>query len=270
MGRGSRVPDLARQAANVVGAVSQFAVPTLTFRGDEITRLDEANPSVVVPGDYAFTIWTVVFALSLAYAVYQALPANRESVLLRRVGPFTAGAFLLNALWCALVPAGQFFASLVVLAGILVCLALAFAGLVRSARERGLGTAERWLVALPLGPFFGWITTANTVSLPSGIVQPGTPAEAAVGGVALILGGLLASAVVLIAAKSAPVTFYLTYGAAVLWGLVGVVAAQYDRAAITTGAAALSATVLALVLLAALRSGRLRSGLGGIAGPRAT
>ncbi|MDQ3317484.1 MAG: hypothetical protein M3522_09175, partial [Actinomycetota bacterium] len=79
--------DLARQVANVAGAVSQFAVPTLTFRGDAITRLDEANPSLVVPGDYAFTIWTLIFSLSLAYAVYQALPANRESLLLRRIGP---------------------------------------------------------------------------------------------------------------------------------------------------------------------------------------
>lgn len=260
--------DIVRQAANVAGAILQFAVPTLTFRGDAITRLDEANPSVVVPGDYAFTIWTLIFALSLAYAAYQALPASRESLLLRRVGPFTAGAFLLNALWCALVPAGQFFASLVVLAGILACLALAFAGLVRTARGRDLGTAERWLVALPLGPFFGWITTANTVSLPSGLVQPGTPAEAAVGGVCLILGGLLASAVVLVAARrTAPATFYLSYGTAVLWGLAGVVAAQYDRSVLTTVAAALSALILALILFGASRERRSRGGTDATARP---
>ena len=262
--------DMVRQAANVVGSVAQFAVPTLTFRGDAITRLDEANPSVVVPGDYAFTIWTLIFALCVAYAVYQALPANRESILLRRVGPFTAGAFLLNALWCALVPAGQFFASLVVLAGILACLALAFVGLVRTARERRLGTAERLLVALPLGPFFGWITTANTVSLPSGIVQAGTPAEAAVGGVSLVIGGLLASAVVLIAAKGTPAAFYVGYGTSVLWGLAGVMVAQYDRSLLTTGAAALAAVTLALVLLGALRAARARPNLRGIARPKAT
>ena len=118
-----RAADIVRQASNVAGAVLQFAVPTLTFRGSEITRLDEANPSLVVPGDYAFTIWSLIFVLSLVYAVYQALPANRESSLLRRIGPFTAGAFGLNALWCALIPAEQFFAALVVLVGIFACLA---------------------------------------------------------------------------------------------------------------------------------------------------
>jgi len=200
--------------------------------------------------------------LSLAYAVYQTLPANRENALLRRVGWCTAGAYLLNALWCVLVPAQQFFASLVVLVGILACLVLAFAGLVRTARERSLGTAERWLVALPLGPLFGWITTANTVSLPSGVVQAGSPAEALLGGVFLILGGLLASAVVLVARVSVPATFYLTYGAAVLWGLAGVVVAQFDRSLVTTGAASLSAVLLALVLLGVLLRGRSRSAAG--------
>ena len=156
------------------------------------------------------------------------------------------------------------------LAGILDCLAFAFAGLVRTARGRSLGTAERLLVALPLGPFFGWITTANTVSLPSGIVQAGTPAEAAVGGLALVIGGLLASAVVLIAAKGAPATFYLAYGTAVLWGLAGVVVAQYDRSLLTTGAATLSAIVLAVVLLLAPRVAGVRSNLGGISGLKST
>lgn len=260
--------DLVRQAANVTGAILQFAVPTLTFRGGAITRLDESNPSLVVPGDYAFTIWSLIFLLSLAYAGYQALPANRTSPLLRKVGPFTAGASLLNALWCVLIPAEQFFAALVVLVGIFACLALAFAGLVRTARERGLGAAEPWLVALPLGPFFGWITTANIVSLPSGIVRAGSPSEALLGGVFLILGGLLASAVVLIAArKGVPTTFQLAYGAAVLWGLLGVVAAQYDRSVLTTVAAALSALVLALILFGTSCERRRRRGTDATARP---
>ena len=89
-------------------------------------------------------------------------------------------------------------------------------------------------------------------------------------GVALVIGGLLASAVVLIAAKSAPATFYLAYGTAVLWGLAGVVVAQYDRSLLTTGAATLSAIVLAVVLFLALRVAGARSNLGGISGLKST
>jgi hypothetical protein len=114
-------------------------------------------------------------------------------------------------------------------------------------------TAERRTLS-PSG-----VPTSNTVSLPSEIVQPGTSAEAAVGGVSLVLGGLIASAVVPTAAKSAPAIFYLACGMAVLWGLAGVVVAQYDRSLLTTGAATLSAIVLALVLLAALRVAGARS-----------
>jgi hypothetical protein len=55
-----------------------------------------------------------------------------------------------------------------------------------------------------------------------------------------------------------------------LWGLAGVVVAQYDRSPLTTGAATLSAIVLTLVLLAALRVAGARSTLGGISGLKCT
>jgi hypothetical protein len=43
-----------------------------------------------VPAGYAFTIWSLIFTLSLGYAVWQALPSERENPLLRRVGWLTA------------------------------------------------------------------------------------------------------------------------------------------------------------------------------------
>src|SRR3712207_7276028 len=83
--------DVVRQVANVVGALFQVGAPVLT--GEAVGRVSAENSTLVVPADYAFSIWGLIFSLCLAYAAYQALPANRESPLLRRVGPFTAGAF---------------------------------------------------------------------------------------------------------------------------------------------------------------------------------
>ncbi len=68
--------DLLRQVANVIGAIFQVAVPILT--GPAIGRVSDENRSLVVPADYAFVIWNLIFFLSLVYTVYQALPANRE------------------------------------------------------------------------------------------------------------------------------------------------------------------------------------------------
>ena len=95
--------DVARQAANVVGALFQLGMTAGASAAIQGV-VDEGPRSLVEPALYAFTIWALIFALSLAYAAYQALPAKRESPLSRRVGPFTAAAFFCTGLWSVFVP----------------------------------------------------------------------------------------------------------------------------------------------------------------------
>ena len=116
--------DAARQAANLAGALFQIGAPVLT--SEAVGRISAENGTLVVPADYAFSIWGLIFLLCLAYAAYGALPANRESPLLRRVGWFSAGAFLLNGLWEVLFPARQFLFAQVVIVAIFVCAAVAY------------------------------------------------------------------------------------------------------------------------------------------------
>jgi hypothetical protein len=253
--------DLARQAANVVGALFQVgATAAASVTIQEV--VDQGPRSLVEPALYAFAIWALIFALSLAYAAYGALPANRENPLLRRAGWFTAGAFFCTGMWSVFVPLRQFALAQLMLLGIFAFLLFAYLRLARYASERGLGAGERWLVALPLGPFLGWVTAANAVSLTAeavrrGLVTPGSAGEAALGAVLLLLGSLLACAVIL-AGRGGPVQGYLTYGATVLWAFAGIVINQYAVSPATTGAALLAAALVAVALVGALRGGRPR------------
>ena len=257
MSRGSR-QDLARQAANVFGTLFQIGAPILT--GEAVGRVSAENGTLVVPANYAFVIWSPIFLLCLAYAAYQALPTNRESPLLRRVGWFSAGAFFSNGLWEILFPARQFLLAQGVIVVIFVCAAVAYLRLARS--ERGvLSAAERWLVVLPLGLLFGWITAATLVSFATtfvalGLLEGGI-GEAILGAALLLTGGLVASAV-LVVGEAAPPQGYLAYAAAVLWALVAVVVNQYDASILTTGAALVAAVPVALVVASKLFSGRPR------------
>src|SRR5918993_2914490 len=214
--------DVARQIAVALGALFQVAVTTAA--GAAIQGVvDEGPRSLVEPALYAFTIWVLMFALSLAYAAYQALPSNRDNPLLRRMGPFTAAAFLCTGLWSVFVPLKQFGLPQLMLLGIFTCLLIAYLRLSQYAREHDLGIGERWLVALPLGLFLGWVTAANAVSLTAeavrrGLVAPGGAGEAFLGSALLLVGALLACAVIL-AGRTGPVQGFLTYGATVLWAL---------------------------------------------------
>ena len=251
MSKGAR-GDIARQAAVVLGAIFQVVAPALS--GPAIGRISAENPTLVVPGDYAFVIWTPIFLLALIYAVYQALPSNRESPLLRRIGWFSALAYFSNGLWEILFPARQFVLSQIVFVGIITGAVAAFVLV-----QRGAGSGsrfDRWLVAPAFGLLAGWVTAAFFVGLVTVLVATGVLSggivEALFGTLMLIVGGAVACAVIL-AGRDGPVQGYLAYGGAVLWALAGVVANQYQSSLITSATAVVCAVVVAAVLFIALR-----------------
>lgn len=246
----------ARWVAGLAGA--SFQVGATVVAGAAISEVvSEGPPSPVEPAGYAFGVWGVIFSLSLLFAVYQALPANRESAALRRVGWPVAGAFLCTGLWSVFVSLRQLGFAQGMLIGIFAFLLVAYLRLARS-DPGALGRAERWLVSSTVGNFLGWVTAANAVSLASeavrrGFVDAGGLGETLVGASLLICGGLLAAAVAG-AGGSGPPQAYLTFALTVLWALAAVVVAQYDASLVTTGAAVVAALP---VVVALLRGGRM-------------
>jgi hypothetical protein len=249
--------DTGRGTAGVVGAV--FQVGATVLAGAAISEVVSEGPqSLVEPAGYAFGVWTVIFFLSLLFAGYQALPANRGSEVLRRVGWPVAGAFVCTGLWSVFVSLRQLGFAQAMLLGILALLLVAYLRLARS-DPGALGRAERWLISLTVGIFLGWVTAANAVSLASetvrlGFVDAGRAGETLVGAVLLIFGGLLAAAITR-AGRGGPPQAYAAFSLTVLWALLAVVVAQYDASLVTTGAAVVAALPVLAVLL---RGGRAR------------
>ena len=60
-----------------------------------------ASATPVAPGTTAFSIWSVIYLGLIAYAVWQALPAQRESARQRSMGWLAAVSMLLNAGCCS-------------------------------------------------------------------------------------------------------------------------------------------------------------------------
>jgi hypothetical protein len=259
--------DLARQAATVVGALFQVLAGAIV----PIGAIAKETPSLVIPADYAFAIWGPIFLLCLAYAAYQALPANRHNPLLQRVGWFLAGAFFLNGLWEVLVPLRQPVVLQAILAGIFACLAVGYVRLVRSDRSVW-SRADRWLVALPLGLLFGWITAANVVSFNDTLVELGilgSGVGGALAGAFLLLAGAVLASVVILLSGAGPLQGLIAYAGAVLWALIGVVVNQYDASLLTTGAALVSGALVTIAIINTLRGRRPHIGASRSVRPRA-
>jgi hypothetical protein len=264
MSNASTPRDALRQSINVAGAVGQVLATFYVVRAGTVDYFNEPTAGgevPIIPAGYAFSVWGLIYAGSLAYAVYQALPVNRERPLLRRIGFATAIAFAATTGWLIVAQRPErvwgTVALIVVITG---ALASAFRELVRAERPAPFTATERYLVVAPISVFLGWVsvaTFANTASALrySEITAPGR-AESALSAVMIAAAAGAASWATAASRGNA------WYGGTVLWALVGIAVANVVRQpnALVAAVATLAAGgVLAALLTARRRTPRGRS-----------
>ena len=243
-----RLSDVGRQFLNVFAAI--FQVYAAYVAGDAVGAIARENRSLILPAGYAFSIWGPIFILCGAYALHQAMPAERENRRFRAIGWWTAAAFLANGAWTYAFTNRLFILAQAIIVVALVCALVAylrFARMTPSAASR-IDTA---IIGPALGLLAGWLTAATVVGFPSTLVSQGFDATrrgAEIGGAALLLlGGGIAVAALLLS-KSGLGAAWVAYGAAVLWALLAVIVEQRAASWLSAGAAALCALLIIAVM----------------------
>jgi hypothetical protein len=248
--------DVVRQALNVLGAAGQIAATAyLVGSGASDYLSGPAGAEVpIVPAGYAFAIWGPIYAGSLAYAVWQALPRNRARSVFRRAGWGTALAFAATAGWLVVAARPErVWGTVALFVVVAVGLAVAMRAVERDPSE--LSRAERWLVRAPIAVFSGWTSVAvfaNTATALrySGITRPG-------GETGLTL--LMLAASTALAARVAASTRNAWYAGTVAWAAVAIAVANVVATDRPRNVLVAVASVLgALVVGAAVRGRRRR------------
>lgn len=150
----------ARQLANVFFAIGQAGVPALGYAGlyGRTTGAEfQVIKTPVVPANYAFMLWSLIFLISLGYAFDQARPHKWDDPIYRKIGWLTAVAFAANTAW-SLVAQKEL---PLVLTGLifLVCVAVILpACLVMFKPE--VDKDHYWLPRLAVGLLAGWVSIA--------------------------------------------------------------------------------------------------------------
>ena len=221
--------DGLRQALNVAGAAGQIIATVYVVAAgtlDYVNQPTAGGDPAIIPAGYAFSIWGPIYAGSLAYAVYQALPAQRTRPLLRRIGFSTALAFAATAAWLLVAQRPErIWGTVGLIVVITGGLAAAFRELVRHTRAGETFTrGERYLVVAPLSVFLGWCsvaTFANTCSALryTGITAPGG-AEAALSALAIAAAAGGAAWATVVSRGNA------WYALTVVWALTAIAAAN--------------------------------------------
>jgi hypothetical protein len=244
----------------IIAAILQIAATALPALGigEPIGSQSDEVRSLVTPASWAFSIWGPLFAGSVVFAVYQAMPAQRTSGLLARLRWPAAGAFFGNALWALYT---QFFGlsaiSALIIIFTLVCLVRAYR--VFASWHPAFSRGQRWLAVLPLSALAAWLTAATIVNISASLLYHGVDAGEAgppIAAAVVLTGGVIASLALARGRGNPP------YALVFLWALAAIYAAGGQRAEFVAGAALVAAGLVAIGSAIGLKSAGLRRWFG--------
>jgi hypothetical protein len=228
--------------AAVGQAVSSFLVSAF---GGAFTTADRSGEPLIVPPGGTFTIWSVIIALSVGYAIWAESDRRPDLALRNRLTRPLLVSCVGFSVWLVAAELEPNWSTLVVflimLAGLLR--ALAYAQEQRTA-IRTWNPLARVLLWGTLGLYTGWSSVAVWLNLTTALVGSGAPitTPTAIVGQIAILTGAVGTAVA--------ITWYtrglLPYVATVAWALGGVIVSTVEEGyEVLTAAAGLG---LAIVL----------------------
>lgn len=123
------------------------------------------------PATYVFTtIWPVIYAGLLGWAIYQALPAQRDNPRFRAAAPWLMVNIILNGLWVFVFGMEAFISTLPIMAILVYTTVVAYRKL-EIGRAR-VGTWER-ILQIPVSIYLAWLTVATVANIASALIAAG-------------------------------------------------------------------------------------------------
>jgi translocator protein len=243
----------------------------LPIAGRATGEISDAFPSLVTPAGYVFSIWGLIYIGLVAYAVWQALPAQAANPRARALAAPVIVAHAANALWIFAwhnLAIGLSLLLMLVLLGSLMVIYVRLrgwggargaetpaarpargAGAPRSRTARGaaakalpLTTAERLVTRGTFSVYLGWITVATVANVTIWLIDLGFVTSF------LLLPAVAWAVIAVIVAAVIGIVMLrrfadLAYAAVLVWAFVGIVVMQSGTplvaAAAVVGAVAL-------------------------------
>jgi hypothetical protein len=135
----------------------------LPLNGQNTGEISDRFAIYFVPAGYVFSIWGIIYLGLIAFAVYQALPAQKDNQLLKKLASAYWIGSLANIAWIFLWHY-EFF-PLTLLAMITILATLIFIYRQMSEMKSGLEGSLNWFVRLPFSIYLGWISVATIANV---------------------------------------------------------------------------------------------------------
>jgi len=232
--------------------VNGLAGSTTILGGKDTAQISDANPTLITPAGYVFSIWGVIYILLGIFVVFQALPSEKGKGYKEDIGWLFVLSSIFNIAWLFLWQFEYLGLSVVLMFLLLASLISVYLRL--SIGKSKVGFREKLAVHVPFSVYLGWITIASIANVTVTLVSvnwDGFGISPETWATLIVIVALLITMLVLATRKD------IAYGLVIVWALVGIAAGQSGNQNIVNLAEASAIIVLialaATVLLTKLR-----------------
>jgi hypothetical protein len=217
----------------------------LPLNGQDTGEISDRFDIYFVPAGYVFSIWGLIYLGLLAFTIYQALPAQKDSELLKKIYPAYWIGSLANVVWLFLWHYEVFSLTLVAMLTLLASLLYIYVQISRESAN--LDRNQKWLVKLPFSIYLGWISVATIANVTQVLFYFGwggwgiSPAVWAV--ILLVIATVLG---ILMIWRE----YDIAYALVLVWAFIGIANSQADTALVANTAWIASSLLVIVMILA--------------------
>jgi len=243
--------------ANVVAfaltvLVNGLAGGTTILGGKLTAEISDANPTLITPAGYVFSIWGVIYILLGIFMVYQVLPSQKGKEYHAKIGWLFVLSSLLNIVWLFLWQFEYLSLSVVLMFLLLATLIAIYLRL--NIGKSAVALREKLAVHAPFSVYLGWITIASIANVSVTLVSVGWDGfgiNPETWALLIILIALLITLLVIATRKD------IAYGLVIIWALLGIAVKQSGNQTVVT-ATEISAVIIAIALALSILISRLK------------
>jgi len=232
--------------------INGLAGSTTILGGKSTAEISDANPTLITPAGYVFSIWGIIYILLGIFVIYQALPSQAGREYHAKIGWLFVLSSLFNIIWLFLWQFEYLSLSVVVMFLFLATLIAIYLRL--NIGKSKVALREKLAVHVPFGVYLGWITIASIANVSVTLVSVnwdrfGISQET--WAIPILIIALLITVLVAITRKD------VAYGLVIIWALLGIAVKQggNQNIVITTE---IAAVIIVIALASSILVSRFR------------
>ncbi|MEA5549384.1 tryptophan-rich sensory protein [Anabaena cylindrica UHCC 0172] len=242
--------DFFRQLATLAAIVGAFVINVLSnifpLNGINIGEISNTvfKEVLIIPANYAFAIWGLIYLGLFALGVYQFLPNQKTDSDLCRTGYLLVIASVAQSIWVYLFLSKLFAFSIVAMLGILIPLIIIYQRL-EIGRKR-VSKNKKLCLHVPISIYLSWISVATIVNVASVLYFYGWNGWGFTNEIWTVIMLLAAAAI-----TSVMVIQYrdIAYAGVTIWAVIAIALKHWDNPVIKYAALLLAIVLIVITII---------------------